>query len=282
MNGYLSKNASITILGHKKTLPATLPLAVLCDLDILKNAPKKLIKAGIGDSLCFYSCWFDWFLSHKILGTYFDKNLFLMLKSEMDFLLKNYQKFSLNSEAFLEKLINILLLSGKSMTLANGSYPASQSEHLIAHTISMKYPDISQNNLHGIEIAKTTLTSKKLQKELLQQDKITLKNYEFPLDKITDFFGEKIAKECEKDFKEKTFDEKTLVKINQNLEKNWQEIRRELTEIYNQDLNLKKVLKHFKIKTSPSELGLTKIQYEDCVKMAKFIRNRFTCMDLVD
>ena len=48
-----------------------------------------------------------------------------------------------------------------------------------------------------------------------------------------------------------------------------------------QDKNLKKVLEHFKIKTSPGELGLTKIQYEDCVKMAKFIRNRFTCLDLV-
>lgn len=281
MNGYLSKNASITISGHKKTLQATLPVAVFCDLDILKNSPKKLIKAGIGDSFCFYSCWFDWFLSHKILGTFFDKNLFLMIKNEIDFLLKNYQKFSLNDEDFLKKLINILLLSGKAMTLANGSYPASQSEHLIAHAISMKYPDIAKNNLHGIEIAKTTITSKKLQKELLNKDKILLQNCEFPFAKMSNFFGEKIAKECEKEFQEKVFDSKNLAKINQNLEENWLNIKKELQEIFVLNSNLKNLLKHFKIKTSPSEIGLTKLQYDDCVKYAKFIRNRFTCLDLV-
>ncbi len=45
MNGYLSRNASIKIKGHKKTVVATLPLAVFCDLAILKAAPKKMIKA---------------------------------------------------------------------------------------------------------------------------------------------------------------------------------------------------------------------------------------------
>lgn len=281
MNGYLSKNASIIISGHKKTLLATLPMVVFCDLDILANAPKNLIKAGIGDSFCFYSCWFDWFLSHKILGTFFDKNLFLMIKNEIDFLLKNYKNFSLNDEEFLKKLINILLLSGKAMTLANGSYPASQSEHLIAHTISMKYPNITENNLHGIEIAKTTLTSKKLQKKLLSKNKILLKNCDFPFIEISNFFDEEIAKECKTEFDKKIFSKQELVKINKNLQENWQKIRQELQKIYILDDNLKNLLKHFKIKTSPSEIGLTKLQYDDCVKYAKFIRNRFTCLDLV-
>lgn len=36
MNGYVSKNASIEINGHKKSLLATLPIAVFADLRILK------------------------------------------------------------------------------------------------------------------------------------------------------------------------------------------------------------------------------------------------------
>ena len=91
MNGYLSKNASIAIKGHKKTLRATLPRAVIADFDIIKNAPKRLIKAGIGDSLCFYGCWFDWYLSHQILGTRFDDKLFLMQKDKIDYFIKNHQ-----------------------------------------------------------------------------------------------------------------------------------------------------------------------------------------------
>jgi len=168
MNGYLSKNASITISGHKKTLPATLPLKVFCDLEILSQAPIELTKAGIGDSLCFYSCWFDWYLSHKILGTKFDKKPFTILQPKMEFFVKNYKKFVLRDEKFLKILIEILLLSGQGMTRAGGSYPASQSEHMIAHSIEMKYPKKSAKILHGQIIAVTSLMSARLQEKILK------------------------------------------------------------------------------------------------------------------
>ena len=70
MNGYSSANASILVKGHKKSLPAHLPLAIYCDLNILAAAPERLIKSGIGDSLCFSTCQFDWLLSHLILDSY--------------------------------------------------------------------------------------------------------------------------------------------------------------------------------------------------------------------
>ncbi|MDX2083073.1 MAG: iron-containing alcohol dehydrogenase [Rickettsiales bacterium] len=284
MNGYLSKNASITISGHKKTLPATLPKAVFCDLKILKSAPLELTKAGIGDSLCFYCCWFDWYLSHRILGSKFDKKPFEILRKKMKFFVKNFAKFSLQDESFLKLLIEILLLSGQGMTIADGSYPASQSEHLIAHTISMKFPKIAAKTLHGQQIAVTSLTVAKLQKKLL--DKYSAK---FPLSitrsfvsivEIENFFGKKIAKECAVEFQKKIFSQKKINQINILLQKNWQKIRQDLQKIYFDDKRLKKIFTHFKIKTSPQSLGLSKSQYQDCIMFAKFIRNRFTCLDL--
>ena len=159
MNGYLSRNASIAIKGHKKTLPATLPIAVFCDLGIIKSAPQNMIKAGLGDAMCFYSCWFDWYLSHLILQTKFDERPFKILEKKMEFLVKNYQKFSLGDEKFIKILIEILLLSGAGMTMAGGSYPASQSEHLIAHAIEMKFTKKMHDILHGNQIVVTTLTA---------------------------------------------------------------------------------------------------------------------------
>lgn len=268
MNGYLSKNASITISGHKKTLPATLPLAVFCDLKILAKAPLALTKAGIGDSMCFYSCWFDWYLSHKIIGTKFDKKPFEMLRKKMEFLVNNFEKFSIRDEEFLKILIEILLISGRGMTIAEGSYPASQSEHMIAHTIEMKYPKLE--NLHGQVIAVTTLTAAKLQNALLKSEPTGFRHE--TQKKLDSFFGKKIAKACQKEYKEKISSTKNAKKISASLKK-------ELQKIHLSESRLKEIFAHFKIKTSTKSLGLSNQQYQECVAFAKFTRNRFTSLD---
>ena len=327
MNGYLSKNASITISGHKKTLPATLPIAVFCDLKILKAAPLELTKAGIGDSLCFYSCWFDWYLSHKILGTKFDEKPFELLRKKMEFFVKNFQKFSIRDEEFLKILIEILMLSGQGMTMAGGSYPASQSEHLIAHAIEMKYPKLAEKNLHGAQIAVTTLTAARLQESLLSSSALSklgqeilkqvqddggfddggvddggveddggekssqkLRHFQTPrnfhtlrhpelvsgsLATLQKFFGKKIAKECQKEYDQK------LLEISKAKPTNWKKIKTELQKIHLDESHLKEIFSHFKIKTSAKSLGLSNQQYQECVMHSKFIRNRFTCLDLV-
>ncbi len=288
MNGYLSKNASIAISGHKKTLPATLPIKVFCNLEILKAAPLNLTKAGIGDSLCFYSCWFDWYLSHKILGTKFDEKPFAMLKEKMDFLLKNYQKFSAKDEKFLQLLLEILLLSGAGMTMAGGSYPASQSEHMIAHTIEMKYPKIVKKLLHGQMIAVTTLTSSKIQSELLDRHRDTCavitcgaritsdlspRLHDRVQKELKNFFGKKIAAQCLTEYKEK-------ISLQKNAKKLDQKTIKELQKIHLSADHLKQIFSHFKIKTSYTSLGLFSQEYQACISFAKFTRNRFTALDL--
>ncbi len=268
MNGYLSRNASITISRHKKTLPATLPEAVFCDVRILKSAPTRLTKAGIGDSLCFYSCWFDWYLSHKIYNTYFSDQPFQMLSAKMELLLKNYHKFSLRDDKFIQLLTEILLLSGQGMTIANGSYPASQSEHMIAHTIEMKYPKVALNKLHGEMIAVTTFTSSELQKKLLSCKEIEI----IKSDKMSNFFSAKVNAQCRAEYEQK------LKLVSQKF--NWESLKKELRLIHLDQEKLRKVFKHFAIKFTAKSLHLSNQQYQSCVLHAKFTRNRFTVLDL--
>lgn len=282
MNGYLSKNASITISGHKKTLPATLPIAVFCDLEILKAAPQELIKAGIGDSLCFYSCWFDWYLSHALLGTYFDETLFQNLESKMSHLVNNYAKYSLRDEKLLKLLIEILLISGASMTKAGGSYPASQSEHLIAHILEMKYPKKMHKILHGSQIAVTTLTSASEQEKLLASCKNNSPSLVLESDfdkKLEKYFNKNIAVQCAEEFEKKN----QIIKksLNSKISDNdWKIHYKKLSKILFKEAELKKILNHFKIKTSHQSFDLKKSEYQEATNLAKFIRNRFTCLDL--
>ncbi len=279
MNGYLSKNASITISGHKKTLQATLPIAVFCNLKMLANAPSALTKAGIGDAMCFYSCWFDWYLSHLVLNTEFNEKPFNLLQNKIDFLLKNFQKFSTKDEEFLKILFEILLLSGLGMTMCGGSYPASQSEHLIAHALEMKYPKKLKKVFHGSQIAITTLTSSEIQQDLLNRDILRVEKDKFPTKEIEKFFGKKISLECKKEFAQKTLSDNEVREINKNLAKNWDEFRQKLQKIHLNQFRLKQVFSHFKISISHKSLGLSVKEYQDCVASARFIRNRFTCLD---
>ncbi len=281
MNGYLSQNASIIVNGHRKTLAATLPKAVFCDYDLLRSAPKQMTKAGIGDAMCFYSCWFDWLLSHLLLETKYEPECFNMLSEKMGEFVSNYQDFALGDDDLLKILIEILLLSGASMTLAGGSYPASQSEHLIAHSYAMKYPSKAKNVLHGLQIATTALTAAKIQEELLAVDEIMIRDLNFDEKKIADFFGAQIAAECKIEFRAKAqLVSQNVRRLNQDLATGWMDYCKVLSRVFFSEANLSEIFQHFDIETGHKALDLEYQEYNEVIGYARFVRDRFTCLDL--
>ena len=49
MDGYASNGAAMIFEGMKVTVAAGLPKAIVCDTDVLKNAPMEMIQAGYGE-----------------------------------------------------------------------------------------------------------------------------------------------------------------------------------------------------------------------------------------
>ena len=152
---------------------------------------------------------------------------------------------------------------------------------MIAHAIEMKYPKLAEKNLHGAQIAVTSLTAARLQKNLLmlgstaelkflRSSTLRVKDDEF----VVKFFGKKIAQECQKEYEQK------LAEISKAKKPNWLKLKKELQKIHLDESHLKEIFSHFKIKTTPRSLGLSNQQYQACVEYAKFTRNRFTCLDL--
>ena len=82
MNGYTSVNAAITRHGHKLSLPAQAPAGVFFDLQVLSQAPKRLIRAGLGDSLCRATAEADWLLAHLLWGNPYRTLPFDLLKDD--------------------------------------------------------------------------------------------------------------------------------------------------------------------------------------------------------
>ncbi len=258
MNGYTSANASIIINGLvRSSVQAHLPSAIFVDRRIIESAPKRLINAGFGDMSCTSTCQFDWLLSHLLLDTKYDEKPFAALKSYQD---------DLSTSALMESLI----ISGFGMYICGGSYPASQGEHMIAHYLEMRYPELTNKLLHGELIAVTTNITSKLQDDFVKSDSLPKLETELPSDTFFSKFADEIQQK---------YSETNIQKINTVDKEKWRKIKQKLGEIsITHQANLANLNK-LGIPATPESIGLDAKLFEEARKYARYTRNRLTILD---
>jgi len=281
MNGYLSANASIMVDGYKKTFAAQMPRAAFCDLSVIAAAPLRLNKSGLGDSLARGAAQADWLLSHLMLGTAYDETPFTLLKPVEDGLFENARGIAKADPQSLELLMQVLWLSGLGMTIAGGSYPASQGEHMVAHAIGMLSACHSREGgnpvtFHGEEIGVTTLTMARMQENLLKKRPV-VKPIDFPDEKMAKLFGSKITEEAKKAYKVKQ--EKLVSRFRGN-DKEWESIAEQISQIIIPSAHIHAILKAAECPDTPEALGWDVETYETSITCARFLRERFTFLDL--
>ncbi len=145
--------------GFTKSIGTKLPLALFIDIDIIKDAPIELIKAGIGDILSNYTAIYDWKIAEKNKKE--DVNDFAIEISDIAFnVINNISICNIKDDVFLKQLAEAIVLSGIAMHIAGTSRPCSGSEHLFSHTIDRLY---KKNNLHGLQVALGSVVAAYLQ-----------------------------------------------------------------------------------------------------------------------
>ena len=277
MNGYASKNASIITSGRKNSVLAHLPTAIYLDLDLLINSPKRMIKAGIGDSICISTCKFDWLLSNLLLDSYYNEEAFDLI-SDLYQKLLNYDD-KINDKNFIILLAKILINSGISMTISGGSYPASQSEHLIAHYLEIKYPEIMENSLHGEQIAVTTLTIAKIQEKFLKLSNFQVKISDIYFNYFEKIFDQDLAIYFWEEFSNKIINDNHALEINKKLN-DFHKLSSNLIKDFTPYDKIKNISDRFNLVQLPMDIGLNQEIYSEAIKNANLIRNRFTILDL--
>lgn len=274
MNGYTSANASLIVDGFRTSRMAQLPAGVFLDLDILTAAPKHLIQSGLGDALCRPTAQADWLLSHLLLGTPYSAEPFEMLKPYEEKLFASAEGLIKGDTAAIELLATSLVLSGIGMYVSGGSYPASQGEHMIAHTMEMVHGDSLPATFHGQEISVTTLTMARLQERILMQDTVQLS----PLTSVpADYFGS-LVDDCHTAYAKKLA---LMEGVNERLANEWPGIRKKIRAITLPASTLQKVLEDADAPTTSQALRWPEESYTQAVAHAKYSRDRFTFLDLV-
>lgn len=279
MNGYSSANASLEEDGFKHSFPATTPCAVLADTSVIATAPKRLTRAGLGDTLCRSTVEADMLLSHHLFGSPYPRDLFNTMRSHEAALIASAAATREGDETFIAKLMLALLDAGDAMTAHGSSAPASQSEHMIAHTLEMMYRGEFRNVLHGEMVALTTLTMNQLQHKMLLGTPI-VKALPREGDKILRLFGKKMSVSMAEQYEKKLLTPEQAIEVNAMIVKRWPEIKAEMLEIMTAPNSIERAFIHSGISTRAEEIGLSEERYRIACTYAYLTRDRFTFLDL--
>ncbi|GII91001.1 dehydrogenase [Sinosporangium siamense] len=151
-DGICSPVASLTHEGGKGSFGVPMPLAIMVDLDFVHDAPKALVRSGVGDVVSNLSAIEDWQLGAAERGEPIDGLACSMARTAAEAVIGRTD--SIESDAFLTVLAESLILSGMSMVVAGSSRPASGGDHEILHAVDQLYPGTSNHGeLAGIGAA---------------------------------------------------------------------------------------------------------------------------------
>ncbi|MCX4562631.1 MULTISPECIES: iron-containing alcohol dehydrogenase family protein [Streptomyces] len=114
------------------------PIAVIIDLDVIREAPVRFVRSGIGDALSNISAVADWELANREKGEAIDGLAAAMARQAGEAVLRH--PGGVGDDAFLQVLAEGLVLTGISMSVAGDSRPASGACHEINHAFDLLFP----------------------------------------------------------------------------------------------------------------------------------------------
>lgn len=279
MNGYTSANAAITVDGLKKSLAAAVPAGVFLDLEVLAAAPPRMIRSGLGDSLCRSTAQADWLLAHLLRDTPYRRAPFALLEPDEPALLDNAAALMRGDLEAMASLARTLVLSGFGMVICGGSYPASQGEHLISHYAEMMGGGRLPESFHGEQIGVSTLTMARLQEWMLDCVPRVSPTSVDAAD-IARHFGPETGAACVRELAGKMLDSRAADALNARIAERWDGIREAIAAVLRPAAALERVLAAAGAPTSATALGWPPEFYREAVMRARQIRNRFTFLDL--
>lgn len=280
MNGYGSVNAAITVHGHKQSLTAQAPAGVFLDLSILAAAPKRMIRSGLGDSLCRPTAQADWLLAHLLLGQPYRTMPFVLLQEDEAQLFANPEALMAGNLEAMACLVRTLLLSGFGTAIHGSSQPASQGEHLISHFADMFGDTGWPFSFHGEQIGVTTLMMARLQERVLAGRPPQLKLDGEAHSNFVRRYGEATGRSCWSEFARKRLDAARLAELNDRLAGSWEAIREEIGSVTRPALFLREVLRRAGAPLGHEELGWPHQFAVRALRHARDIRARYTFLDL--
>ncbi|MDN3295440.1 iron-containing alcohol dehydrogenase family protein [Streptomyces ficellus] len=124
------------------------PIAMVIDLDVIREAPARFVRSGIGDAISNISAIADWELSHRHTGEKIDGLAAAMARTAGESVLRH--PGGVGDDEFLIVLAEALVLGGIAMSISGDSRPSSGACHEISHAFDLLHP--ARAALHGEQV----------------------------------------------------------------------------------------------------------------------------------
>lgn len=289
MNGFTSGIAAVLSEGVKTTVPCNAPVVVVADLDVMAEAPHRMIQSGLGDLISKPVSNSDWQLSAILNATHHSAEAMAIIEEGAAMLEGVAERLPERDRSATAGLVGSLMLSGLAMSVAGSSSPASGGEHLISHYIDMTAHafDLSYD-FHGCQVGVGTLTTAHIYERLraMHPDSIdvdacvkNLKPWSEYRELLEDRFGvlfEAVVKHAEPAYPSPERLRQRLT----DLKAKWPEIMEAIGRTLRTRQSIQDELTRAECPVTFSALGVDGDRALAAITWSKDIRNRYTILHL--
>lgn len=167
MDGYASNGAAMEVNNIKLSLTMKYPEGIICDSEIMAQAPMRLIWAGLGDMLAKYTALCEWHIAHVVRGEPYCPEIVKLVRASLKKVREGAAGVKERNVQSIQSIAEGLVLSGIAMTFAGISRPASGLEHYFSHCWEMMaLARGKEYDLHGIQVGVGTLMTLRIFRHL--------------------------------------------------------------------------------------------------------------------
>jgi glycerol-1-phosphate dehydrogenase [NAD(P)+] len=293
MDGYTSAGAPLSEKGFKKTIPCRPARVLLADLDAIAAAPREMTGWGYGDLAGKVPAGGDWMIADALGIEAIDDVAWPMVQGGLEGWLSAPDAIAAGDPAAVEGLFLGLTLVGLAMEAHGSSRPASGADHQIAHLWEMD--DLHHRGervSHGACVAVGTMAALRLFDWLLAQDlsrldpqsraagapDLAAKEAEIR----AAFAQADIADRALAETRAKHVQGAALADRIARLAGVWPDLRARLRARLWTAARMADHLARAGAPVEPADIGLTPQDLHRTVLKARFLRSRYTVLDLLD
>ena len=285
MDGYASNCSAMIRQGVKCTLINAAPDAIICDVDIIKDAPMRMLRAGLGDMLAKYVALCEWRMSSLINGEYYCENVAQLVRATLKKIVDSAPGLAKRDPSAVQATLEGLVLSGIAMSYVGFSRPASGIEHYFSHLWEMMALERGKSfELHGIQVGVGTLKALRLydviktmkpnreKADAFMRDSSEEK-WESEVRRILGSAGEAVIALEKNSFHNN--DPQAQAKRVEKIADHWDEILRFAREELPETRKIEALMRELGMAMEPEEIGFDRQDTVDAFHATRDIRNKY-------
>ncbi len=293
MDGYTSAGAPLSEGGFKMTIPCRPARAVIADLDVIAAAPPRMIGWGYGDLAGKVPAGADWIVADALGIEPLDDVAWPMVQDGLRARLAEPARLRGGDRAACEALFSGLTLVGLAMEAHGSSRPASGADHQIAHLWEME--GLSRGGevvSHGACVAVGCVAALALYDWLLGQDLTRIDpagiaaaapGMDAKAAAVEGAFGPgEVARRALEEVGAKHASQAEHRGRLEHLRAIWPDLRERLRAQVVPPSEMAAMLAAAGAPATAEEIGVSRDAMRRTVRHARFLRRRYTVLDLLD